>query len=150
MQRSTRYVPFWAVKFLLGVVVLLFAVALFAALVGAAVRGPSEFFDQLGKTITRIAPQPNADIRTEDHLKAVIRAMPDGELRVGSIVEEQDRVVFTITAERPAVRAAVRPGDELRISRTGEIEIVPTGLPGVMDRLQRALEDLRKQFFGGP
>jgi hypothetical protein len=150
MQRTTGYVPFWAVKFLIGVVVLLFAVALFAALVGTAVRGPAEFFDQLGKTIARVAPQPQADIRDEEQLKRVISAMPDGKLRVGSVIAEQDRVVFTVTADRSAVKAAVQPGDELRISRGGEVEIVPTGIPGVIDRLQRAIEDLRRQFFGGP
>ena len=74
--------------------------------------------------------------------------MPEGKLRVGTIVEEQDRVVFTITADRSAVRAAVRPGDELRIGRDGNVEIVPTGIPGVIDSLQRAIEDLKRKFFG--
>ena len=74
--------------------------------------------------------------------------MPEGKLRVATIVEEQDRVVFTITADRSAVRAAVRPGDELRIGRDGNVEIVPTGIPGVIDSLQRAIEDLKRKFFG--
>jgi hypothetical protein len=74
--------------------------------------------------------------------------MPEGRLRVGTIVEEQNRVIFTITADRSAVHAAVRAGDELRIGRDGNVEIVPTGLPGVIDSLQRALEDLKKKFFG--
>jgi len=46
------------------------------------------------------------------------------------------------------VKAAVRPGDELRIARDGSVEIVPTGIPGVIDSLQRAIEDLKKKFFG--
>jgi hypothetical protein len=78
----------------------------------------------------------------------VIKAMPEGKLRVGTIVDEQNRVVFTITADRSAVKAAVRPGDELRIAKDGSVEIVPTGLPGVIDSLQRAIEDLKRKFFG--
>ena len=31
-------------------------------------------------------------------LKALIRAMPDGKLTVGSIVEEKNEVVFTVVA----------------------------------------------------
>jgi hypothetical protein len=47
------------------------------------------------------------------------------------------------------VKAAVQSGDELRVSRTtGEIEIAPTGIPGLVDRLQQAIEDLRKSWFG--
>jgi hypothetical protein len=112
------------------------------------VRGPTAFFDELGKTVSRVAPQPASDIRSEDQLKTVIRAMPEGRLRVGTIVEEQDRVVFTITADRSAVHAAVRSGDELRLARDGSVEIAPTGVPGVIDRLQRAIEDLKRKFFG--
>jgi hypothetical protein len=138
----------WALQFLIGIVVVLVTVALAAALVGPIVRGPTAFFDELGKTISRMAPQPQADIRTEEQLKAVIKAMPEGKLRVGTIVEEQNRVVFTITADRAVVKAAVRPGDELRIARDGSVEIVPTGLPGVIDSLQRAIEDLKRKFFG--
>jgi hypothetical protein len=74
--------------------------------------------------------------------------MPEGKLRVGAIVEEQNRVIFTISADRSAVRASVRPGDEVRIARDGSVEIVPTGIPGVIDSLQRAIEDLKKKFFG--
>jgi hypothetical protein len=74
--------------------------------------------------------------------------MPAGKLRVGTIVEEQNRVLFTITADRSAVKAAVRPGDELRIARDGSVEIVPTGLPGVIDSLQKAIDDLKRKFFG--
>ncbi|HET8568058.1 MAG TPA: hypothetical protein VFM93_03610 [Candidatus Limnocylindria bacterium] len=146
MQR--RMVPFWAIQFAVGVLLVLFAIALFAALVGTAVRGPGQFFEQLGQTVARVAPQPQADLRSDGDVRRLIEAMPEGKLRVGSIVEEQDRVVFTVTAERNAVKIAVRPGDELRIARDGSVEIVPTGLPGVLDRLQRAVDDLRQRFFG--
>ena len=138
----------WALQFLIGIFVVLIAVALAAALIGPVIRGPTAFFDELGKTISRIAPQPQADLRTEDQLKAVIKAMPEGKLRVASIVDDQNRVVFTITADRAVVKAAVRPGDELRIARDGSVEIVPTGIPGVIDSLQRAIDDLKKKFFG--
>jgi hypothetical protein len=148
MRRSVRLIPGWAVQFVVGALVVLLAIGLVAAMVGPLVQGPTAFFDELGKTVSRLAPQPQADIRTDDQLKAVIRAMPNGHLRVGSIIEEQDRVVFTITADRSAVRAAVRPGDELRIGRDGNVEIVPTGIPGVIDSLQRAIDDLKRQFFG--
>jgi hypothetical protein len=138
----------WALQFVIGIFVVLVAVALAAALLGPVMRGPTAFFDELGKTISRIAPQPQADIRTDEQLKAVIKAMPQGKLRVATIVDEQNRVVFTITADRSAVKAAVQPGDELRIGRDGSVEIVPTGLPGVIDSLQRAIEDLKRKFFG--
>jgi hypothetical protein len=147
-QQPTRYVPFWALQFAIGALVVLVAIAIVAALIGPVVRGPTAFFDELGKTISRVAPQPQADLRSDDQLKAVIRAMPEGKLRVATIVEEQNRVVFTITADRSAVHAAVRPGDELRIGRDGNVEIVPTGIPGVIDSLQRAIEDLKRKFFG--
>jgi hypothetical protein len=143
-----RFVPVWALQFVVGIFVVLVAVALAAALLGPVMRGPTAFFDELGKTMSRIAPQPQADIRTDDQLKAVIKAMPEGKLRVGTIVDEQNRVVFTITADRSAVKAAVQPGDELRIARDGSVEIVPTGIPGVIDSLQRAIEDLKRKFFG--
>jgi len=143
-----RYVPAWAIQLTVGLVVVLLAVGLFAALIGTVVRGPTAFFDELGKTVSRVAPQPRSDIRSNDELKALIRAMPDGRLRVGSIIEEQDRVVFTVTADRSAVRATIRPGDQLRIGGSGEVEIVPTGIPGVIDDLGRKLEELRKRFFG--
>ena len=143
-----RLVPVWAFQFVIGIFVVLFAVGLAVALLGPVLRGPTAFFDELGKTMSRIAPQPQADIRTDDQLKAVIKAMPEGKLRVGTIVDEQNRVVFTITADRSAVKAAVQPGDELRIARDGSVEIVPTGIPGVIDSLQRAIEDLKRKFFG--
>jgi hypothetical protein len=145
---AKRFVPMWAVQFLIGILVVLVAVAVAVALLGPIVRGPTAFFDELGRTISRIAPQPQADIRTEEQLKAVIKAMPEGKLRVGTIVEDQNRVVFTITADRSVVKAAVRPGDELRIARDGSVEIVPTGIPGVIDSLQKAIEDLKRKFFG--
>ena len=147
-QRPTRYVPFWALQFAIGALVVLVAIAIVAALIGPVVRGPTAFFDELGKTINRVAPQPQADLRSDAQVKAVIRAMPEGKLRVATIVEEQDRVVFTVTADRSAVRAAVRSGDELRIGRDGNVEIVPTGIPGVIDSLQRAIEELKRRFFG--
>jgi hypothetical protein len=143
-----RFVPMWAFQFVIGIFVVLVAIAVAVALLGPVVRGPTAFFDELGKTINRIAPQPQADLRTDEQLKTVIRAMPEGKLRVGTIVEEQNRVVFTITADRSAVKAAVRPGDEVRIARDGSVEIVPTGIPGVIDSLQRAIDDLKRKFFG--
>ena len=126
----------------------LVAIALFAALLGAAVRGPTAFFDELGKSVARLAPQPQPDIRDDAQLRVLIKATPDGKITVGSIVEEKDEVVFTITATRAAVKAAVKPGDQLRIARDGSVEIVPTGIPGVLDQLQRNIEDLKKRFFG--
>lgn len=143
-----RRIPSWAIQFAVGMALVLVAIALFAALLGAAVRGPAAFFDELGKNVARLAPQPQPDIRDDAQLKAVIRAMPDGKLRVGSVVEDKDQVVFTITAPRAAVHTLVQPGDELRIGRDGNIEIVPTGIPGVLDQLQRSIEDLKKRFFG--
>jgi hypothetical protein len=138
----------WALQFVVGMFAVLLAVGLFAALVGSVIRGPASFFDEVGKTVARIAPQPQADIRSDADLKAVIKALPAGRLRVASVVADQDRVVFTVTADRAAVRAAVQPGDELRLSRTGEVEIVPTGVPGLVDRIQQAIEDLRRSWFG--
>lgn len=147
-QIGKRLVPMWAMQFVIGAAIVLIAIGVAAALVGPVMRGPTAFFDELGKTISRIAPQPQADIRNDDQLRAVIKAMPEGKLRVGTIVEDQNRVVFTITADRAAVKAAVRPGDELRIARDGSVEIVPTGIPGVIDALQRAIDDLKRKFFG--
>jgi hypothetical protein len=147
-QPIKKFVPVWALQFLIGIFVVLVAVALAAALLGPIVRGPTAFFDELGRTISRIAPQPQADLRADDQLKGVIKAMPEGKLRVGTIVDDQNRVVFTITADRAVVKAAVRPGDELRIARDGSVEIVPTGIPGVIDSLQKAIEDLKRRFFG--
>jgi len=147
-QPVKRFVPMWALQFLIGIVVVLVGLAVAVALLGPVMRGPTAFFDELGKTMSRIAPQPQADLRSDDQLKAVIKAMPEGKLRVGTIVDEQNRVVFTLTADRAGVKAAVRPGDELRIARDGTVEIVPTGIPGVIDALQRAIDELKRRFFG--
>ena len=143
-----RHLPAWATQFAVGMALVLVAVALFSALLGAAVRGPTAFFDELGKSVARLAPQPQPDIRDDGQLKAVIRAMPDGRIQVGSVVEEKDEVVFTVTAKRAAVKALVKPGDQLRIARDGTVEIVPTGIPGLWDQLQRNIEGLKKRFFG--
>ena len=138
----------WAMQFVIGAVIVLITIGVAAALIGPVMRGPTAFFDELGKTISRVAPQPQADLRTDEQVRAVIKAMPEGKLRVGTIVEDQNRVVFTITADRSAVKAAVRPGDEVRIGRDGSVEIVPTGIPGIIDSLQRAIDDLKRKFFG--
>ena len=143
-----KHVPSWAVQFAVGLVLVLIAIGVFAALLGAAVRGPTAFFDELGKNVARLAPQAQPDLRDDTQLKALIKATPDGKLTVGSIVEEKDEVVFTVTATRAAVKAAVKPGDQLRIAKDGSVEIVPTGIPGVLDQLQRSIEDLKKRFFG--
>src|SRR4029077_8890211 len=145
-----RHVPSWATQFAVGLALVLVAVALFAALLGAAVQGPTAFFDELGKTVARLGPQAQPDIRDDAQLKAVIKAMPDGKLTVGSVVEDKNEVVFTIAAPRAAVKAAVKPGDQLRIAKDGSVEIVPTGIPGLLDQLQRSIDDLKRRFFGGP
>lgn len=46
------------------------------------------------------------------------------------------------------MKAAVQPGDELRSGKDGSVEIVPTGIPGLLDQLGRAMEDLKKKWFG--
>jgi hypothetical protein len=143
-----RHMPSWATQFAVGMALVLVAIALFSALLGAAVRGPTAFFDELGKNVARLAPQPQPDIRDDGQLKAVIRAMPDGRIQVGSVVEEKDEVVFTVTAQRAAVKALVKPGDQLRLARDGSVEIVPTGIPGFFDQLQRSVEELKRRFFG--
>jgi len=149
VKRAGSFLPIWALQFVIGMFAVLLAVGLFAALIGSVVKGPQNFFDEVGKTVARVAPQPQADVRSDADLKAVIKALPDGRLRVASVVADQDRVVFTVTADRAAVKAAVQSGDELRVSRTtGEVEIVPTGIPGLVDRLQQAIEDLRRSWFG--
>ena len=149
MKRAGAFLPIWALQFVIGMFAVLLAVGLFAALIGSVVKGPQNFFDEVGRTVARVAPQPQADIRSDADLKAVIKALPDGRLRVASVVADQDRVVFTVTADRAAVKAAIQSGDELRVSRTtGEVEIAPTGIPGLVDRLQQAIEDLRKSWFG--
>jgi hypothetical protein len=148
VKRAGAFLPLWALQFVIGIFAVLLAVGIFAALVESVVRGPQTFFDEVGRTVARVAPQPQADVQNDAELKAVIKAMPDGRLRVASVVSEQDRVVFTVTADRAAVRAAVQSGDELRLSRSGEVEIAPTGIPGLVDRLQQAIDDLRRSWFG--
>jgi hypothetical protein len=149
VKRAGTFLPIWALQFVIGMFAVLLAVGLFVALIGSVVKGPQNFFDEVGKTVARVAPQPQADMRSDADLKAVIKALPDGRLRVASVVADQDRVVFTVTADRAAVKAAVQSGDELRVSRTtGEVEIAPTGIPGLVDRLQQAIEELRRSWFG--
>ena len=80
-----KFVPIWAFQFVIGIFVVLIAIAIGVALLGPVIRGPTAFFDELGKTISRVAPQPQPDLRTDEQVKAVIRAMPEGKLRVGTI-----------------------------------------------------------------
>ena len=147
MKRAT-YVPFWAWQFVIGVIVVILAVAVFATVIGAALRVPSGFLDEVGKTVARVVPQQQSDIGGETELKGVIKAMPQGKMRVATVDTDHNRVVFTVTVDRSAVKAAVQPGDELRIARDGSVEIVPTGIPGLVDQLQRAIDDLKRKFFG--
>jgi hypothetical protein len=146
--KRAAFVPFWAWQFAVGIVVVLLAVTVFALLVGAAIRVPSAFLDDVGKAVARIAPQPGAEVAQEDQLKKVIAAMPNGKLRVATVDAEHGRVVFTITVERSAVRAAVQPGDELRLAKDGSVEIAPTGLPAFMEQLGQAMEELKRKWFG--
>lgn len=146
--KRAAYVPFWAWQFVIGIVIVLLAVTVFALLVGAALRVPSSFLDDIGKTMSRVAPQPAVDVSSEEQLKRVIAAMPQGRLRVATVDAERGRVIFTITADRAAVKAAVQPGDELRIAKDGSLEIAPTGIPGLLDQLGRAMDDLKKKWFG--
>jgi hypothetical protein len=146
--KRAAYVPFWAWQFLVGIVVVLIAVTVFAILVGAAIRVPSTFLDEVGRTMSRVVPQQAPDVGTEAELKAVIAAMPHGRLRVATVDAEHGRVIFTVTADRAAVKAAVQPGDELRIAKDGSLEIAPTGIPGLLDQLGQAMEELRKRVFG--
>ena len=147
-MKRAAFVPIWAWQFVVGAVVVLLAVVIFATLIGAALRVPSSFLDEVGKTVSRVVPQAGPDVAQEDQLKKVIAAMPQGKLRVATVDAEHGRVIFTITADRAAVRAAIQPGDELRLSKNGDVEIVPTGIPGLLDQLGRAMEDLKKKWFG--
>jgi len=147
-MKRMAFVPFWAWQFVIGAVVVLLAITIASTLIGAAMRVPSAFLDDVGKAVSRVAPQPGADVETEDQLKKVIAAMPNGKLRVATVDAEHNRVVFTITAERSAVHAAVQPGDELRLSRDGNMEIAPTGVPALMEQLGRAMEELKRKWFG--
>jgi hypothetical protein len=147
-MKRAAVVPFWAWQFVGGSVVVILAVSVFAVVVGAALRVPSGFLDDVGRTISRVSPQPAPDIANEDQLKKVIGAMPQGKLRVATVDAEHGRVIFTVSVDRSAVHAAVQPGDELRIARDGSVEIVPTGIPGLIDQLGRAMEDLKRKWFG--
>ena len=147
-MKRAAVVPFWAWQFLGGSIVVLIAIGLFAVVVGAAIRVPSSFLDDVGKTVSRIVPQQSADLANEDQLKKVIASAPNGRLRVATIDAEHGRVVFTLTAERSAVHAAVQPGDELRIAKDGSVEIAPTGIPGFFDALGKAMDDLKRKWFG--
>jgi hypothetical protein len=147
-MKRAGVVPFWAWQFVVGAVIVLLAVTTFALLIGTALRVPGNFLDEVGKTVARVVPQAGPDVSSEEQLKKVIAAMPEGRLRVATVDAEHGRVIFTITADRNAVKAAVQPGDELRLSKTGEVEIVPTGVPGLLDQLGKAMEDLKKRFFG--
>ena len=146
-MKRAGYIPFWAWQFVVGAVIVLLAVSVFALLIGAALRVPSSFLDDIGKTVARVTPQAGGEITTEEQLKKVIAAMPQGKLRVATIDAEHGKVVFTITADRAAVHAAVQPGDELRLAKDGSIEIAPTGIPGLLDQLGKAMEDLKKKWF---
>lgn len=146
--KRAAFVPFWAWQFVIGIVIILLAVTVFSLLVGAALRVPSAFLDDIGKTMARVAPQPTVDVSSEEQLKKVIAAMPQGKLRVATVDAEHGQVIFTITTDRAAVHAAVQPGDELRLAKDGSVEIAPTGIPGLLDQLGRAMEDLKKKWFG--
>ena len=146
--KRAGYIPFWAWQFVIGAVVVLLAITIFALLVGAALRVPSSYLDDIGKTVARVTPQTPAEFTTEEQLVKVIAAMPQGKLRVATVDAEHGRVIFTLTVDRAAVHAAVQPGDELRIAKDGSVEIAPTGIPGLLDQLGRAMEDLKKKWFG--
>lgn len=146
--KRAAFVPFWAWQFVIGIVIILLAVTVFSLLVGAALRVPSSFLDDIGKTMARVAPQPTVDVSSEEQLKKVIAALPQGKLRVATVDAEHGQVIFTITTDRAAVHAAVQPGDELRLAKDGSVEIAPTGIPGLLDQLGRAMEDLKKKWFG--
>jgi hypothetical protein len=147
-MKRMAFVPFWAWQFVIGAVVVLLAITIASTLIGAAMRVPSAFLDDVGKAVSRIAPQPGSDIEKEDQLKKVIAAMPNGRLRVATVDAEHDRVVFTVTVDRSAVHAAVQPGDELRLSKDGAMEIAPTGVPALMEQLGKAMDELKKKWFG--
>jgi hypothetical protein len=147
-MKRAAFVPFWARQFVVGIVIVLLAVTVFSILLGAALRVPSSFLDDIGKTMSRVAPQPTVDVSSEEQLKKVIAAMPQGKLRVATVDAEHGRVIFTITTDRAAVHAAVQPGDELRLAKDGSVEIAPTGIPGLLDQLGKAMEDLKKKWFG--
>lgn len=144
-----RFVPIWALQFGVGVVLVIVVSVVAIGAITSASKIPGEFFDAVGRTVHNVLPKEGADVSADADVRAVIRALPNGRLRVASVVPEDDVVVFTVTAKRSAVKAAVGPGDQLRVNRdTGEVEIAPQGIPGVMDQLRQQLDDLRKRFFG--
>jgi hypothetical protein len=145
------FMPFWAAQFIVGAALVVVIAIVLITFLGNATRLPGQFFDELGRTVQRVLPREEADLRDEAQVKALVRAMPDGRLRVGSLVPDQDVVVFTVTAKRSAVTAAVVAGDELRISaQSGELEIAPQGIPDILERLGEEMRKLRERFFGGP
>lgn len=144
-----RFIPVWAVQLILGTALITVLALVAINAVGGVARVPGEFLEELGRTVQRVAPKEGPDLASDEQIKTVIRSMPDGRLRVGSVIGEDDVVVFTITAKRSAVRAAVVPGDELRMARDrDEIELAPQGIPGVLDRLGEELRLLKERFFG--
>lgn len=147
--RMKRFVPFWAIQFVIGGVLIAVVSVVAITAIANATRIPGQFLDDVGRTVHGILPKEGPDVSSDAQVKAVVRAMPDGRLRVGSVIAEDDVVVFTVTARRSSVKAAVVPGDQIRINRdSGEIEIAPQGIPGVIDRLQEELRKLKERFFG--
>jgi hypothetical protein len=144
-----RFIPLWALQFAVGLVLVIVVSVVAIAAISSASRIPGEFFEAVGRTVHNVLPKEGPDLATDADVRAVIKSLPNGKLRVASVVAEDDVVVFTVTAKRSAVHAAVGPGDQLRLNReTGEVEIAPQGIPGVLDQLRQQLEDLRKRFFG--
>ncbi|OLC53683.1 MAG: hypothetical protein AUH85_13645 [Chloroflexi bacterium 13_1_40CM_4_68_4] len=144
-----RFVPLWALQFVIGLIVVIVVSIVAIGAISSASKIPGEFFDAVGRTVHNALPKEGPDLATDADVRAVIRALPNGKLRVASVVAEDDVVVFTVTAKRSAVKAAVGPGDQLRLNRdTGEVEIAPQGIPGLLDQLRQQMDDLRKRFFG--
>ena len=147
--KRAAFVPFWAWQFVIGIVIILLAVTVFSLLVGAALRVPSSFLDDIGKTMARVAPQPTVDVSSEEQLKKVIAAMPQGKLRVATVDAEHGQVIFTIT-DRPGGgacrRAAGRraPPGEGRERRDRAYWDSRAPRPA----RQSAMEDLKKKWFG--
>ena len=144
-----RFIPLWSIQFAVGLLLVLVVGVVAIGAISSASKIPTEFFDSVGRTVHNVLPKEGPDLAADADVRAVIKAMPNGKLRVASVVPEDDVVVFTVTAKRSAVHAAVGAGDQLRLNRdTGEVEIAPQGIPGVLDDLRQRLEELRKRFFG--
>jgi hypothetical protein len=144
-----QLVPLWAMQFGVGLVLVIVVSVVAIGAISSASKIPGEFFDAVGRTVHNVLPKEGADLSADADVRAVIRSLPNGKLRVASVVAEDDVVVFTVTAKRSAVHAAVGPGDQLRLNRdTGEVEIAPQGIPGLLDQLRQQIDDLRKHFFG--